>query len=129
MQVGTELRQIRKHRRETLTDVSTSTGFSISYLSTLERNLSQPSLGALSKLAQHYQVPLIQLIGIDQTQQLASAPQRQRPGFGEFIGQMGDRVDESFQALLIMVDRQAKRPAETKDDWMRYYYSIMSAIS
>lgn len=128
MQVGTELRQIRKYRRETLTDVSSSTGFSISYLSTLERNLSQPSLGALSKLAQHYKVPLVQLIGPDYAQ-IASAPQQQRPGFGEFIGQMGDRVDESFQALLIMVDRQAKRPAETKDDWMRYYYSIMSAIS
>ncbi len=128
MQVGTELRQIRKHRRETLTEVSTSTGFSISYLSTLERNLSQPSLDALNKLADHYEVPLVQLIGSEQAQ-LAMAPQQQRPGFGEFIGQMGDRVDDSFQNLLIMVDRQARRPAETKDDWMRYYYSIMSAIS
>ena len=128
MQVGTELRQIRKHRRETLTDVSTSTGFSNSYLSTLERNLSQPSLDALAKLSQHYKVPIVQLIGYDHTQ-LTIAPQRQRPGFNEFIGQMGDTLDESFQTLLIMVDRQARRPAETKDDWMRYYYSIMSAIS
>lgn len=45
--VGTEIRQLRKARGLTLTDLSAKTGLSIGYLSQVERNLSAPSVKSL----------------------------------------------------------------------------------
>ncbi len=60
--VGPRLKAIRLRRGETLTQVSASTGISVSTLSRLETGHRRPTLGLLLPLARTYQVPLGELI-------------------------------------------------------------------
>jgi Uncharacterized conserved protein, contains double-stranded beta-helix domain len=49
--VGAEVRQLRKARGMTLTDLAAQTGLSIGYLSQVERNLSAPSVKSLHDIS------------------------------------------------------------------------------
>jgi transcriptional regulator with XRE-family HTH domain len=61
--VGPRLRELRKRRNLTLTEVSDRTGTSVSTLSRLESGLRRPTLELLVPLAQTYRVPLDELVG------------------------------------------------------------------
>lgn len=52
MQIGQKIRNLRKHLGITLKQLSTKTALSQSYLSQIERELSQPSITALVKITQ-----------------------------------------------------------------------------
>jgi transcriptional regulator with XRE-family HTH domain len=65
--VGPRLRELRKRRNLTLTEVSDRTGVSVSTLSRLESGLRRPTLELLVPLAQTYRVPLDELVGAPQT--------------------------------------------------------------
>lgn len=54
--IGQKLLTLRKARGETLRDVSSFTGLSVSYLSDLERDRTEPSLKTLKALALFYAV-------------------------------------------------------------------------
>jgi transcriptional regulator with XRE-family HTH domain len=56
--LGTQLRQLRKERKETLVTVSGAIGRSVSFLSEVERGKTNPSLETLRRLAAYYQVTL-----------------------------------------------------------------------
>ena len=49
--MGSEVRQLRKARQMTLKDLSATSGVSLSHLSTIERGMSQPSMDALTAIA------------------------------------------------------------------------------
>ncbi|SIT71577.1 helix-turn-helix domain-containing protein [Edaphobacillus lindanitolerans] len=51
MKLGERIKQIRKDRKMTLKDVAGLTGFSISFLSQLERGVSSATLESLKKIA------------------------------------------------------------------------------
>jgi transcriptional regulator with XRE-family HTH domain len=61
-QVGVRLKQIRAHRKMTLTGVATATGISKSTLSRLETGSRRPTLELLLALSHTYQVPLDELV-------------------------------------------------------------------
>ena len=128
MHIGTELRRIRKTHRMTLAQVSDGTGVSISFLSGIERGRDKPSLDTLTKLAQYYNVPPSELLGanvpINKTSRAIELP-----GFSEFIEQMGETVSEDFRDLLLYLDNRARKPARSKDDWMRYYYLLSPIVA
>jgi len=65
--VGPRLRQIRTHRRVSLTDLAERTGISKSTLSRLENGQRRPSLELLLPLAQAHRVPLDELVGAPDT--------------------------------------------------------------
>ncbi|HEY8719778.1 XRE family transcriptional regulator [Pengzhenrongella sp.] len=65
--VGPRLRALRQQRQLTLTELSTTTGISISTLSRLESGNRRPSLELLLPLAQVYRVPLDDLVGAPPT--------------------------------------------------------------
>ena len=50
-EIGQQLRQLRKAKGLTLQDVASRAGFSVSYLSQIERNVSRLPIGVLKKLA------------------------------------------------------------------------------
>lgn len=127
MQIGMQLRRIRQNRKQTLTEVGAATHLSIGYLSKIERDLTEPTLDALHKLADHYAVSVTELL--QKGRFLRKHKPYFRPGFQEFITQSDIQVDEPMQNLLLQVDTQAKRPAQTKQDWLRYYYVISSVTS
>ncbi|PKM82021.1 MAG: XRE family transcriptional regulator [Firmicutes bacterium HGW-Firmicutes-14] len=55
--VGEKIRQIRTEKEITMTELAKRTGFSQSYLSQVERNLINPSVGALQKIAKELALP------------------------------------------------------------------------
>ena len=56
MDLGPELRKLRKSKRLKLVQVNQYTGLSISFLSDVERSCTNPSLDTLEKLADCYQI-------------------------------------------------------------------------
>jgi transcriptional regulator with XRE-family HTH domain len=65
--VGPRLRALRLERRATLSQLSASTGISVSTLSRLEAGLRKPTLELLLPLARAHQVPLDELVGAPET--------------------------------------------------------------
>ncbi|MCS7481311.1 helix-turn-helix domain-containing protein [Umezawaea endophytica] len=65
--VGPRLRSLRKRRETTLTDLSESTGISVSTLSRLESGQRKPTLELLLPLAKAYGVQIDELVGAPPT--------------------------------------------------------------
>lgn len=66
--VGTRLRALREQRGATLSQVSLSTGISVSTLSRLEAGQRRPTLELLLPLARDYQVTLDELVDVPPTE-------------------------------------------------------------
>ena len=128
MLLGTKLQRIRKRRRETLSDVSSGTGLSASFISNIENGRANPSLDTLSRFAVYYSITINELLEQSQFSNNQSASHNTRPGFVEFIEQVGDAVDDEFRDILIRLDNKAQVPAQSKDDWMRYYYLLSPIV-
>ena len=127
MEIGLELRAIRKSQRHTLSKVSEETGLSVSFLSDLERGRTRPSLDTLEKLAVFYQVPLNSILVNAETS--SSPVARSYPaGFEDFLESVPGGVDEEFQELLLRVETRSKRRAETQEEWLQLYYSLKSIL-
>lgn len=56
--LGDNIRNIRKSNNKTLSDIAKITGLSIGYISQLERNIIEPSLSSLRKIAKALNVPV-----------------------------------------------------------------------
>src|SRR6478609_266045 len=65
--VGPRLRAIRVERGATLTELSETTGISVSTLSRLESGQRKPTLELLLPLARAYQVAIDELVGAPET--------------------------------------------------------------
>ena len=61
--IGGKLKALRKEKDESLEEVANSIGSSKSLLSKYERDLSEPGLRVLKKLADHFNVSLDYLFG------------------------------------------------------------------
>ena len=62
--IGERIKKCRKKRQLTLNHLATATGISKSYLSNIERGLQMnPSLNVLSKIAEHLDVKVEELLG------------------------------------------------------------------
>jgi transcriptional regulator with XRE-family HTH domain len=123
--LGAKLRTIRRHHGYTLADLRTQTGLSVSFLSDVERGRTLPSLGTLGKLAACYQLDIKDLFdGVD-VEALASSTENP-PGFDEFLKET--KPEPELVDLLLKVERRAKGRAQTKEDWMQYYYSLKAIL-
>jgi transcriptional regulator with XRE-family HTH domain len=65
--VGPRLKALRRQRKSTLAQLSTTTGISVSTLSRLESGQRRPTLELLLPLARAHQVPLDELVGAPPT--------------------------------------------------------------
>jgi transcriptional regulator with XRE-family HTH domain len=123
--LGARLRAIRKQQGDTLADVGAQTGLSVSFLSDIERGRTRPSLDTLEKLATYYQLSINDLLeGVDAD--TLGSNRGYPPGFEEFLRET--EVEPELVDLLMRVERRAKRSAQTKEDWMRYYYSLKAIL-
>ena len=123
--VGNELRRIRRSRHETLAQVSEGSGISLSYLSGLERGYKSPSLDTLSRLADYYGVTVRDLLA-EEARVRRRSPSL--PGLADFVKQMNGSLSEDMKSLLVHVNSKARNPATSKEDWMRYYYTLVSIL-
>lgn len=60
--LGNKIRHLRKSRKLKLNDIAEKSGLSVSYISQLERNLVEPSLSSLKKIASALETPVYLLI-------------------------------------------------------------------
>jgi len=123
--LGAKLRALRKKRGHTLAEVGAQIGLSVSFLSDVERGRTRPSLGTLGKLAACYQLTITDLLdGVDADE--SASTKEYLPGFEEFLHDT--EVDPDLVDLLMRVERRAKQRAQTKEDWMQYYYSLKAIL-
>ncbi len=123
--LGAKLRVIRKQNAYTLAEVGNRTGLSVSFLSDIERGRTQPSLDTLEKLANCYQVPLSELLD-SRDSNTSVSKQVYPPGFDEFL--KDTKIEPELIDLLLNVAHRATQPAKTKEDWLRYYYSLKTIL-
>ena len=123
--LGAKLRALRKRQGRTLADVGSETGLSVSFLSDIERGRARPSLDTLEKLASYYQLTLNDLLDGMDTDTISTNTEYP-PGFKEFLNQI--EVEPDLVDLLMKVERRAKQRAQTKEDWIQYYYSLKSVL-
>ena len=61
--IGKKIRKERKNRGITLEQIAAKTGLSKSYLSNLERGLTEPTVSTLKKISAQLQLSLLELVG------------------------------------------------------------------
>lgn len=64
--IGTRVRNERRKQGFTLEQIATRTGLSKSYLSNLERGLTEPTVSVLKKISAKLQISLVELFGEDE---------------------------------------------------------------
>ena len=129
MQLGTRLRQLRKQHRLTLVDLGEKTKLSVSFLSEIEREQTNPSLETIEKIARCYGLTVNQLLeGVDLGGGRSNVVYP--PGLTGFLEQARNSpdFDESVVELMLKVELRSVRRAETVEDWKRFYYSLKTII-
>lgn len=127
MNIGAELRRLRKGQRLTLAEVGRETGLSVSFLSDLERGRVGASLETLENLATFYQVSLADILG-DATGETTPMLRKYPAGFEGFLDRVPGEVDEELKDLLLRVETRSRDRAETPEDWLQLYYSLKSIL-
>lgn len=129
--LGAALRKARKSKHLTLVDVKGKTELSVSFLSDVERDVTNPSIDTLEKLAKCYGVTVSELLSTVNFD--TDAPSRQfPPGFEEFekwLRNTGDELSQDMRELLLQVEYRSSGDKEsTVDDWRRRYYFLRNEI-
>jgi len=124
MLLGQRIRELRTEKEETLKETAHGTELSVSYLSDIERNRTNPSLQTLEKLANHFGLSVRDLLaGVEfagvQTEN--SLP----PGLMDLKKDkdFGKEIDDSWVELLAKINLRGKRP-QTKKEWLELYLSL-----
>ena len=77
--IGDRVRENRKSKKYTLEQLAEASGLTASYISQMERNLTEPSISSLRKIAQVLQVPISSFLEEDQAHtQLIRKQKRKR---------------------------------------------------
>jgi len=127
MKLGSELRRLRKKQGFTLAQVGKETDLSISFLSDVERGRTRPSLDTLEKLAACYHISVNDILA-DTEFGVTSSEKEYPPGFPEFLQEIGGTIDDEMEDLLLRTENRAKRSAQTKEDWLKMYYSLKTLL-
>lgn len=69
MQIGQRIKEIRKSKSLTLQMMAAKTGFSLGFLSNLERDMTSPTIEQLQTIADVFDVPLLSILTEDSTYQ------------------------------------------------------------
>jgi transcriptional regulator with XRE-family HTH domain len=67
MDIGSRIRELRKIRKQTITDLAKKVGVRREYLSNLERNVNTPSLPTLEKICEELNVTLAEFFSVENT--------------------------------------------------------------
>jgi len=128
MTVGQRVREIRKQRGLTLKEVAEATGLSLTYLSDVERERTQPSLKTLQRIAGGLNVTTTDLMrGVanlgEETEEALP------PGLREFIEDpyWKGQVNSEWIETLMRVDYRGKRP-ETMEGWRQLFLTLQGII-
>ena len=71
--LGDKIREVRKRADFTLNQLASASGLTASYISQVERNLTEPSISSLRKIAAALQTPLYMFLDDEAPQKIGRA--------------------------------------------------------
>ncbi|ARW38065.1 helix-turn-helix domain-containing protein [Bacillus velezensis] len=101
MKMGEAIRRIRKEKKKTLDEVAEAVGITHSYLSRIERNLQQPSIQVIEKIADYLGVHKSYLFFDEESLGKYSEPEKQ------LLSQKSITIDD-LKKLNIVHDNGSK---------------------
>lgn len=101
MKMGEAIRRIRKEKKKTLDQVAEAVGITHSYLSRIERNLQQPSIQVIEKIADYLDVHKSYLFFDEEGLKKYSEPEKQ------LLAQKSITIDD-LKKLNIVHDNGSK---------------------
>ncbi len=123
MKLGEKLRMLRKSTRKlTLSEVAEKTGFSVSFLSDLERGQTRPSLETLEKLSKFYKVSMNELLETVSKETTTINDNALPTNLRALIKEVN--IEPDILDLMLTVEQRSKRHPVSKEDWQKYYYSL-----
>ncbi|MDD5368532.1 MAG: helix-turn-helix transcriptional regulator [Anaerolineaceae bacterium] len=124
MLLGEKLKALRKNKHGlTLSEVSEKANLSVSFLSDVERGRTKPSLDTLEKLANFYQVPMSELVEVNDDRPPLSDKDLMPKGLQELIKEDGE-LEPDIVDIMLRMEHRAKIKPETKEQWRNYYHSL-----
>lgn len=109
-EVGAHLRRLRHRRGQSLRQLSAKTGLSASYISAIERSLSNPSVASLQKLASALDANLLKLMGeeyADDDDLLVVTPAQRKPldlGIPGVLFETLASIDTELEPMLTRIE-------------------------
>lgn len=127
--VSKKIKMLRKEKNMTLKDLSLKTNLSISFLSQVERGISSMTLVSLRKIANAFEVPMNELVDIDESDayinktdaQILMRLGKEYKGFVRLSGKFSNRKLES---LLLVMDPHFDNSEESAHEGEEFYYIV-----
>ena len=121
MKLSQRLRFIRRENQLTLKELSQRSKLSIPYLSDMERDVVNPSVDTLRKVAKAYNISVKDLIsGVEG---LGESSNTNYPeGFQEFLEQYENRyqINDDWKESLLKVNFRGRQPTSSTE-WLELY--------
>jgi len=128
MTIGQRIREMRRQREKTLKELAEATDLSLTYLSDVERDRTQPSLKTLQRIAQGLSITTTDLMsGVEGLGDITddSLPQGLRDLKAD--KEWEEMLTDDWIKTLQRVDYRGRRP-ETKHDWLKLFLTLHGII-
>lgn len=129
MKLGERLRLLRKERQLTLKGLSQLAGLSVPYLSDMEREVVNPSVDTLQKVAKAYNMTVKELFsGVEELGESTDAIYPE--GFSDFLKDPDYKheLNEDWKDLLMKIKFRGTQPS-SKREWIELYLSLRRILS
>ena len=130
MKLGERLRLIRKGKKLTLKDLSQLADLSVPYLSDMERDVVNPSVETLHKVAKAYNMTVKDLFsGVEGLGELTHTTYP--TGFESFLMDFESSygiIDDDWKELLLNINFRGRRPS-SQTEWLELYLSLKRILS
>lgn len=129
MKLGERLRLIRKEHRLTLKTLSERAGLSVPYLSDVERDVVNPSVETLQKVAKAFNMTVRDLLsGVEELGE--SMPTTYPEGFELFLEDpvFSKEINDEWKEFLLEMKFRGKQPS-SKREWIELYISLRRVFS
>ncbi|NMA48711.1 MAG: cupin domain-containing protein [Tissierellia bacterium] len=123
--IGSKIKQARLNKKMTLKDLAEKTDFTAGYISQLERDIIEPSLSSLRKIATCLNVPLFAFLENTEIQTaVIHSDKRQKMQFSdsnivyEFLTPLGSSQESSPKMVVLYV--QIEPGTWSNDEWLTH---------
>lgn len=129
MKLGQRLRSLRKEKLLTLKDLSQLADLSVPYLSDMERDVVNPSVETLQKVANAFNMTVKDLFtGVEE---LGELPNTNYPEeFQSFLKEYGSdyKINDDWKELLLKINFRGRQPT-SETEWLELYLYLKRVLS
>jgi len=124
-----KIRELRLQNKMTLKELGEKTGFSVGFLSQVERGISSMTIVSLSKIANALGVNLKDLVDVEDRKSFVNRKDSQlllrlERSFTSYIRLNGEFPDRKMEPLILRVKPNTLEAEECKHDGEEFYYVI-----